>query len=236
MKPMRNTLALVAVFAAAFSSCSKDNEPGAPAPQTAKVMVVHASPNAPAVDVRINNSPTPNIANLAFPNNTAYADVPAGNINIKVSPTGTTTNVIDANVTTTANMNYSVIALDSVSKIKASVVVDNLAAPAAGNAHVRFFHLSPNAPAVSVTNVGGTTTYFGNRSFNDQNTNATFANFTPVPAGTLNLEVRTVSPNAVVLGPIPVTLQAGKIYTIFARGFVNGTGNQALGAQVITHN
>jgi hypothetical protein len=234
MKPMHNTFALAAVFAAVFSSCSKDNEPGAPAPQTAKVMVVHASPNAPAVDVRINNSATAAITNLAFPNNTAYADVPAGNINIKVSPTGTTTNVIDANVTTMANMNYSVIALDSVSKIKASVVADNLAAPAAGKAHVRFFHLSPNAPTVSITTVGGGTTLFANRSFNDQSSNAAFANFTPVDAGTVNLEVR--ANNAVVLTLPPLALQAGKIYTVFARGFVNGAGNQALGAQVITHN
>lgn len=235
MKPMRNTLALVAVFAAAFSSCSKDNEPGAPAPQTAKVMVVHASPNAPAVDVRINNGTTPAITNLAFPNNTGYADVPAGNVNIKVSQTGTTTpNVIDATVQLNANTNYSVIALDSLSKIKASVVVDNLAAPAAGKAHVRFFHLSPNAPTVSITTVGGTTTLFANRSFNDQNTNAAFANFTPVDAGTVNLEVR--ANNAVVLTLPPLALQAGKIYTVFARGFLNGTGNQALNAQVITHN
>jgi hypothetical protein len=30
-------------------------------------------------------------------------------------------------------------------------------------------------------------------------------------------------------------LGEGKIYTVFAKGFVGGTGNQALGAQIIVN-
>jgi hypothetical protein len=33
-----------------------------------------------------------------------------------------------------------------------------------------------------------------------------------------------------------VALAAGKIYTVFAKGLVAGTGAQALGAQIVTHN
>jgi hypothetical protein len=33
----------------------------------------------------------------------------------------------------------------------------------------------------------------------------------------------------------PVTLQPGKIYTVFAKGFLAGTGAQALGAEVIVN-
>ena len=37
--------------------------------------------------------------------------------------------------------------------------------------------------------------------------------------------------------PLPgITLEAGKIYTVFAKGFVGGTGGQALGAQIIANN
>lgn len=233
---MKQIISKGLLFSALFSllACSKDEQTPAPV-QNARVMVIHASPNAPAVDVRVNN--TVAFSNLPFPNNSAYANVPAGTINVKVSPTGTATNVIDANVTVAANTNYSIIALDSVSKIKASVVVDNLAAPAAGQAHVRFFHLSPNAPAVNITTAGGATTLFGNRTFNDQNSNAMFASFTPLSAGTVTLEVRAAaSPSTVVLTVPNVTLQAGKIYTVFARGFLGGTAGQALGAQIVTHN
>jgi hypothetical protein len=212
-------------------SCSED-EDDMPM-QQAKVMVVHASPNAPAVDIRVNN--TIAASNLSFPNNTPYANVNAGNTNIKVSPTGTTTNVIDANVDLAANTNYSVFAVNTVNNISASVVTDNLTTPAAGKAHVRFFHLAPDAPAVDI-GVRGGATVFSNRAFNDQSTNAAVTNFTALDAGTYNLDVRLAGQSTAVLPLPPVTLEAGKIYTVFAKGLVAGTGMQALGAQVIVHN
>jgi len=159
----------------------------------------------------------------------------SGSTNIKVSPTGTITNVIDATVNLEANKNYSVFAVDSVSKIKAAVVMDDLTAPASGKAHVRFFHFSPNAPSVDIAITGGSV-LFGNRGFNDQATTASLAAFTPVNAGTYNLEVRAAGTNTVVLSLPNINLAAGKIYTVFAKGFLGGTGAQALGAQIIVNN
>ena len=217
--------------AVALVACDKDDD--TMNPETASVMVVHASPNAPAVDVRVNNNIA--LTNVSFPANSNYNAITAGNTNIKISPTGTTTYVIDGNVTLNANTAYSVFAIDSVSKIKAAAVVDDLTTPAAGKAHVRFFHFSPNAPAVDIAVTGGPVV-FSNRAFNDQSANASLAAFTPLDAGTYNLEVRLAGTNTVVL-PLPgVTLTAGKIYTVFAKGFVGGTGAQALGAQVILNN
>ena len=109
------------------------------------------------------------------------------------------------------------------------VVEDNLAAPAAGKAHVRFIHLSPDAPAVDVAVTGGGVV-FGNQSFED------FTAFTPLDANTYNLEVRLAGTSTVVL-PLPgIVLTAGKIYTVYAKGFVGGTGAQALGAEIIVKN
>ena len=214
-----------------FASCDSDDDDMEQL--KSQVTVVHASPDAPAVDVRINNAVA--LTNVAYPANSTYNAVNAGATNIKVSPTGTTTYVIDANVNLEANTNYSVFAIDSVSKIKAAVVVDNLTAPATGKAHVRFFHFSPNAPAVDIAVTGGPVV-FANRMFNDQASTATFANFTPLDAGTYNLEVRLAGTETVVLALPNITLTAGKIYTVFAKGFVTGQGTQALGAQVIMNN
>ena len=59
---------------------------------------------------------------------------------------------------------------------------------------------------------------------------------TALNAGTYNLEVRAAGTNTVAL-PLPnITLTAGKIYTVFAKGFLGGAGAQALGAQVIVNN
>ena len=214
-----------------FTQCSKDDDDSTPS--KSKVMVVHASPNAPNVDVRINNSVA--LSNVAYPTNSSYAELNSGATNIRVSPTATTTYVIDANVNLEANRNYSVFAVDSVSKIKAAVTVDDLATPAAGKAHVRFFHFSANAPAVDIAVTGGPV-LFPNRTFNDQATSSALAGFTPVDAGTYNLEVRAAGTSTVVLALPNVTLTAGKIYTVFAKGFLGGAGTQALGAQVIVNN
>ena len=217
------------VLTTSIVACNKDDDD----PAKAKVMVVHASPNAPNVDVRINS--TLALSNVAYPNNSAYTDVNSGSVNIKVSPTGTTSYVIDATVNLDANKNYSVFAIDSVSKIKAAAVMDDLTAPAAGKAHVRFFHFSANAPAVDIAVTGGPV-LFSNRLFNDQATNAAFQSFTPLNAGTYNLEVRAAGTNTVVLSLPNIVLTAGKIYTVFAKGFLGGTGSQALGAQIIANN
>ena len=220
---------VIGMLALAIVSCKKDD----PATPVAKLMVVHASPNAPAVDVRVNG--TVALSNVPYPNNSNYLDVNSGSTNIKVSPTGTMNYVIDATVPLDANKNYSVFAIDSVSKIKAAAVVDDLTAPAAGKSHVRFFHFSPNAPAVDIAVTGGPV-LFSNRKFNDQSTNAALTAFTPLNAGTYNLEVRLAGTSTVALSIPNVTLAAGKIYTVFAKGFAGGTGAQALGAQIITNN
>jgi hypothetical protein len=70
---------------------------------------------------------------------------------------------------------------------------------------------------------------FGNKAFKES------TEFTPLDAGTYNLEVRLAGTTTVVL-PLPnITLQAGKIYTVFARGFVGGSGTRALNAQIIAN-
>ena len=214
-----------------FASCDSDDDDMPQ--QQARVMVVHASPDAPAVDVRVNNNVA--LTNLAYPMNSSYTNVTAGATNIKVAAAGTSTNVIDANVNLAANSNYSVFAINRLANIGAAVVMDNLTTPAAGKAHVRFLHLSPDAPAVDIALQGGAV-LFPNRSFNDQNATATLANFTPVDAGTYDLEVRAAGSTTAVLPLNDVVLQAGKIYTVFAKGLLAGTGTQALGAQVIVHN
>ncbi|MFQ3599025.1 MAG: DUF4397 domain-containing protein [Chloroherpetonaceae bacterium] len=236
---MKRSLFLVLVAAVSLSlntGCSEDTTSSpSPTPQ-ARVLVVHASPDAPGVDLLVDNQKV-NQQPLTFPNNTGYLSVNAGTRNVKVNVAGTTTTVINADLPLEANRNYSVFAIDSVSKITALVTNDDLTAPAAGKAHVRFIHLSPNAPAVDVSLVGQPAGQglFTNRTFNTTITAAQQA-FTPVDAGTVNLEVRVAGTTTVALSLPNITLDAGKIYTIFARGFLGGTGAQELGAQIIVNN
>jgi hypothetical protein len=221
----KTILAMVPVLLAGslfLASCKKDKK------DNSKVMVVHASPDAPGVDLLIDNNKK-NTAALNYPNNTGYLDVESGTRNFKVNVTGTSTSVINADVTLVKDKNYSVYAVNSVSNISALVVEDDLTTPAAGKAHVRFIHLSPDAPAVDVALVGGAVV-FGNKSFKD------YTAFTPLDAGVYNLEVRVAGTQVVALTLPAITLTSGKIYTVFAKGFLGGSGTQALGAEIIVNN
>jgi len=211
-----------------FTACSDDDDDVVPTPSQGRIMVIHASPDAPAVDILVNNNVV-NTTDLEFPDHIGYVNINTGTNNIKVNVANTATTVIDANLTIVANTNYSVFAIDSVSNIAPLVLTDDLSAPAAGKAHVRFIHLSPDAPAVDVAVTGGAVV-FGNKIFTDATA------FTPLDANTYNLEVRLAGTANVVL-PLPgIVLTAGKIYTVFAKGFVGGTGAQALGAEIIVNN
>jgi hypothetical protein len=219
---------LLALSVVAVAGCGGDNSttPVPPAP-TASVMAVHASPDAPAVDLLVDNVVVG--SGLAYPNNTGYLSVAGGTRNVKVNLAGSSTTVIDANVPVVAGLNYSVFASGAAASIGTVLTVDDLTAPASGKAHVRFVHLSPDAPAVDVAVTGGAVV-FANKAFEE------YTPFTPLDAGTYNLEVRLAGTSTVVL-PLPgIALTAGKLYTVFAKGFVSGSGAQALGAQIIVNN
>jgi hypothetical protein len=210
--------------------CSKDDETpvNSPPPGNARVMVVHASPDAPGVDLFVDNVRVD--SNLTFLQNTGYLTVTAGLRTVKVTATGSNTVVIQGPVPVTAGMVYSVFATDSLASITPLLLIDTLTTPAAGKAHVRFLHLSPNAPAVDITLEDGTVV-FGNRAFGEHTA------FTPLDAGAYVLQVRLAGTSTVVLTLPSITLTAGKIYTVYAKGFVGvSSGAQALGAEIIENN
>jgi len=230
MKIKNLILALAVTFTAfTFIGCDDEETPvtPAPTPSNSLVKVVHASPDAPGVDLLVDNT----IAgtNLTYPNNTGYLTVPSGTRNVKVNVTGTMSTVIEANVDFMSNKNYSVFAVNSVSNIEPLLIEDDLTTPAQGKAHVRFIHLSPDAPAVDITLTDGTVV-FRNKAFKD------FTPFTPLDAGSYDLEVRVAGTNTVALDLPVITVEAGKIYTVFAKGFLSGNGTQQLGAEIIVNN
>lgn len=222
----KTTTLFIAAAIISFSSCTKKNDDTT---FYSSLSVTHASPDAPAVDIYIDNSKVTTTP-FSFSNTTGYLkNLISGKRNIKVNVAGTTTNVINADITFDGNKNYSLFAIDSVSKLSTLLTVDDLTAPAAGKAHVRFIHLSPDAPAVDIAVVGGPVV-FPNSSFKSVSA------FTPLGAGTYNLEVRVAGTTNVALTLPSITLESGKIYTVYAKGFLGGTGAQALDAGIIVNN
>jgi MYXO-CTERM domain-containing protein len=179
----------------------------------ANVRVIHASPDAPAVDVFVNGGL--GFSNLGFTNVSNYVGLPMGNYNVQVTPFGDPdTVVIDANLSLTGGVDYSVVAINTLANIEPLVLVDdNTIDPE--SARVRFVHASPDAPAVDIALAGGSV-LFGNVSFSE------VGNYLNVAGGSYDLEVRIAGESTVVLDLPGIEVMNGAVYTVFAMGFAAG--------------
>ncbi len=180
----------------------------------ARVRVVHASPDAPAVDVLVNDSVA--FSNVAFKEITDYAELSTATYNIKVVPTGATEPVvIEADLTLNAGQDYTVVAVGKLSDIEPVVLEDNNGIPAAGRTHIRFVHASPDAPSVDVKVKDGPVLF--EEVFFKNGTE-----YLPVDAGTYDLQALVSETGAVALEIPAVKLNDKTVYTIFAMGLVGG--------------
>jgi hypothetical protein len=192
----------------------------------ARARVIHASPDAPAVDVVINDVliPPP-FENVPFGEITDYVTVPAGVYNAKVVPTGADSPVvINADLNLFYNTDYTVIALDTLAGMKISplVLVDDNSPVSVKQARLRFVHASPDAPPVDVAVVGGPI-LFSNIEFKG------VGDYVLVPEGIYELEVRLAGTDTVALSLPGIALDRGRTYTAVAAGFATG-GSPALTA------
>ena len=188
----------------------------------ADLRVVHASADAPAVDVLANNGTTPAISNLAFPNATGYLNLPAATYNFKVVPTGTLTPaVINADVPLVNSHEYTLLAVGALANIEPLLLTDNNRVVAT-EAKVRLIHASTLASNVDIyvvaagASIANATANFSNIPFKAS------TGYVSLAAG--NYDV-IITPTGTKTEAIKATLTFanGKIYTAIARDGTNLT-------------
>jgi hypothetical protein len=189
------SLALLAVLAAPTSARDE-----------AFVRVVHASPDAPNVDVWVDGETV--LTDVPFTAVSEYLPLSAGTYNIQVTATGSTDPVIDADLTLEAGTSYTVAATGLLADIAPVVLTDDRA-PANAQAKLRVFHASPSAPAsVDVAVTDGPVLVEG-LAFPDATA------YLSVDAGTYPLEIRAAGDSEAAL-TLEATLEAGQNYTAIA--------------------
>jgi hypothetical protein len=150
MLRMLKTLSLTSVLAALglfAASCGTDH---------AQVRLVHASPDAPNVDVAVDGKTV--VTDLAFGSSSpgsGYLTVTAGNRRVEVRTTGTTTDLINSTVSFGSGKAYTVIASGLLADIAAVVLTDDHSAPQSGNIKLRVVHASTSVPPLPSTSVPG---------------------------------------------------------------------------------
>lgn len=186
----------------------------ASAADTAMVRVLHASPDAPAVDVFLDDTVVSALTNVPFGVISGYLEIPAGAHNVKVYATGTTTGaVINADVTVAAGKMYTIAATGAVASITAQVIED-APSPSCTTAQVRVIHFSADAPAVDVATTGAAPADAVVKSL----AYPTASGYLDLPGGSYDLEVRLAGTTTVAL-PLPgVAIADCTSYSVFAVG------------------
>jgi hypothetical protein len=207
------TLAVALLAALAVAACDDDDEPAAPA-TTAQLRVVHASPDAPNVDVLVDDAAA--LTNVPYKGASDYLAVPSGARNLKVRAAGTSTVVIDEDATVDAGRTYTVLATGPVASIAPLVLEDDLADPAAGNVKLRLVHASPTAGTVDIyvsapaDDIAAATPTLSDVPFRAA------SDYLEVPAGTYRVRITPAGTKTVAIDVDDVSLAAGQIRTAVA--------------------
>ena len=212
MKKPTLALALLATFAVA--ACDDDDDDVTGPVTTAQLRVVHASPDAPNVDVLVDNAAV--LTNVAYKAASSYLEVPSGSRNLKVRATGTSTVVIDQNGTLAQNSFYTVLATGRVASIAPVVLTDDQTSPASGNVRLRLVHASPTAGNVDIyvtaptADIATATPTLANVAFRAA------SNYLEVPAGTYRVRITPAGTRTVAIDANNVALAAGQVRTAVA--------------------
>jgi hypothetical protein len=182
------------------------------------VRVLHASPDAPDVDVYVNGDKVDTLSGLSFGDLSAYVAVPGGTYAIKVCATADPTLCpIDVPaLAIAAGTHYTIAATNVLASIEAQVLVDD-PDPTSGKAQVRVAHFSADTPAVDVLTQDKSAKVVENLAYPDA------TDYLTLDPGSYDLIVCASADDTVCpLDPGAVDLAAGTSYTVFAIGSLTG--------------
>ena len=208
------TIALALLAATALTACDDDDDELTAPGTTAQLRVVHASPDAPNVDVLVDNASV--LTNVAYKTASNYLPVTSGSRNLKVRAAGSTTVVIDQNAALAQGTYYTVLATGRVASIAPIVLTDDQTNPASGNVRVRLVHASPTAGNVDIS---VTTPTADIATASPTVPNVAFravSNYLEVPAGTYRVRITPVGTKTVAIDVNNVALAAGQVRTAVA--------------------
>ncbi|MCL7944249.1 DUF4397 domain-containing protein [Marinobacter sp. ATCH36] len=190
--------------------------------QGAGVRVVHASSDAPDVDVLVDGGVTP-LTNIAFGDVSpsgildGYAVLPGGETTLGVAATGTTDPVIETVEDLANGKGYTVLAVGQLENIEGLVEEDEVRRIST-QASLRIIHASALAGNVDVYLVPGSQDGIGNSepTLADVPFKAV-TDYLPVAGGTYNVYIATAGTGTPAITAENIELNDGQIYTAVAR-------------------
>ncbi len=187
------------------------------------LQVVHLAPfaddiNDTAVNISINGTPV--LTDVLYAGSTGYLSVGAGENQIQIFPSGSSTPAISETVVLTADMDFTAIAIGGANgwDLGLKLLEDDNSAPTAGKAKVRIGHLAPFA-AGSANTLADVRLQDGTilPGFDDVPYDVV-ADYIELDAGEYDLKITSADGSTTLIDPVPVTFAEGDIVSVLAVG------------------
>jgi len=182
-----------------------------------RVRCVHNVAKGPNVNILVDGKIV--LSDVPYKAVSDYLKVPSGKHALAI----TTTDGINVLASTVVNLisgkDYSVIAHGDVTNLKSIgllAVVDDKFCPPHGKSYIRFIHAAATIPNVDIW-LNGKYKVFSNVGY------GSVANpkYLSVNSVRLSVSAAPVGTTNIALGPLPLSLESGKVYTVIATGLLN---------------
>lgn len=184
------------------------------APMSSYIRVLHAVPDAPGVDIYVNENLI--ARDVIYKEFTPYIPIVGGLYNIKVYPTGNKTNpVIDKSINIPPSSIFTIAATGRLADIDLTLVPEPPIQRLPNQTFVRFVHLSPEAPSVDVTLPNGTK-LFSDIEYKE------IPPYITIRPDRYEFQIREFGTNKLLLTVPNINLKPGKIYTVYFVGLTTG--------------
>lgn len=191
------------------------------------LQVVHASPDAPAVDIVVDGAVL--VPDLQFPQATGFVEVPAGTYNTAVTVAGNPGAIAigPVDLELAVGVRHSVLAVGTLDSIEPLILTDD-PRRVATNAKVRIVHASPTAADVDIyvtavgADINAESPTLENVPFKAN------TGFLALPAGSYDVTVVPAGTKTAAIGPATISIEDGGVYTAVARDPLPGSAELGL--------
>ena len=212
-----------------ITSCSKQGSASATG-LNVYYQILNLSPDVDPVNLFIDFKQV-NTTPYVFTVNQGYCFVPSLDIPYQIRTTATSgATLLSRNDTLKSGAKYSLYIVGNVANKSLTTIftVDTSKTPTAGRGKIRFVDASPSGTSGLDVYANGTLAF-------SKVVYPNFKDYIEVPVGNYDIQI-TPAGSAAILKELPsVTVQDGRLYTIYAYGYSNRTDTAAFSAAVLTN-
>jgi hypothetical protein len=225
---MLKSIAFMSFLIFIMASCHKETS-NSFSNESSNLTLVHASPGTTAYDVKMNGRRL-NLNSFTYGNYYNYGLVPSGPAVFSITRAGTNIVAAKDSFSLISYAAYSFYITDFPSNVSLLITKDDLSAPAAGKAKLRFINLNPDSGPLNLNYIGNTTPLFANIPFKS---NTAFIQLNPATG--IDFTIADSTGTNILATSAKYRIDQGRIYTIIAKGAKSATDTPTTAIGVINN-